>query len=87
VGFVILKTVAIVSHVNVCFEISWDPGCSDDEIDLIIKRDLITWKLKFDWNSMSHNTASRDHIPALLDSQHSQPYFIIGHQLEKLDRQ
>ena len=39
-GFVILKTVAIVSHVNVGFEISWDPGCIDDEIELKIKRDL-----------------------------------------------
>ena len=39
-GFVILKTVAIVSHVNVGFEISCDPGCSDDEIELKIKRDL-----------------------------------------------
>ena len=46
--------------VNVGFKISWDPGCSDDEIELKIK---LTWKLKFDWNSMSHNTASRDHMP------------------------
>ena len=26
--------------VNVGFKISWDPGCSDEEIELKIKRDL-----------------------------------------------
>jgi hypothetical protein len=32
--------------VNVGFEISWDPGCSDDEIELKIKRDLPgSWSL------------------------------------------
>ena len=36
----LLVTFLTASHVKVRFKISWDPGYSDDEIELKIKRDL-----------------------------------------------
>lgn len=41
------------------FKISWNPGCSVDEIDLKIKRDFPQCKLEFDCNSLSYNNASK----------------------------
>ena len=39
-NYILFCLTRVVSHVNIGFKISWDPECSDDEIELKIKQGL-----------------------------------------------